>query len=78
MAGKHRVKAHGTITAAYIGDRPIKCHSLEVKGDLHTSVLAAEQVQARRIIGGHMIVGSRVLVDELGSVADVTTQVQVG
>jgi uncharacterized protein len=79
LPGKNRVKAHGTISAAFVREREVKCCDLVIYESIrHCDVLATGSVTAKVILGGHVKAANQVICEELGGRIEAETLVHVG
>lgn len=79
LPGRHRVKAHGDLTARHISGREVKCRNLVVAHDIRGArILATGAVRARLIVSSTVQCAGSVEVEELGHPDEHGTLVQAG
>jgi uncharacterized protein (DUF342 family) len=79
LPGKHRVKAHGDITARHVTGREVKCRNLKVASDVRgANVYAIGDVHSKVLVSTTVHCGGSLVCDELGSREEMGTVAQVG
>lgn len=80
LPGDNKISAKETIKTKYIRNRPdVECKNLIVDEMIsNCNIRSLGKVEAKRIIGGHLSVKSKISVDELGNDQYTATTLEVG